>query len=267
MTVLVAAYILSFVISSKCTLSTYHYYVALDTILLGCSCLVTTFVATRKRYWANKITAAIRFILTIVIFILLWIFIGYQMNKNWDAPFPHWNPQSENSTLLLPVSCFFDPDLVERHSPFDSSTATTPAGEEAVKTKALPHIWLYIILTILATLAFAENIFFSCGTKMNTAAAKWVSRGIRGSTLIFGFGTTVFCAWHFNELRKWADGSGWLSDKSENEVSSVGQLLPLVAFIAFPISAFDSFRSGKKVQKRKTTQTVGKRGYSLMRGP
>ena len=145
--ILAFAYIGNFGFLGKCNLSTYHYYVTLDIILLVCSIVVVTFTTSRHRYF-RTLAGVIRLVLTLLLLFSLGFFFGYQLLKNRKTRFPKW--KSGTPAILLPASCFMDPDLI-RNGPFSSSRKKPLSDVELdhighpVKNSGIPGIWLYAL--------------------------------------------------------------------------------------------------------------------------
>ena len=119
MTVLAVAYIFNFMATGKCKMCTYHYYVALDSISVACSTIVTTLLVSGHYYW-KSFMSFLRFLASAGIFACLGVLIGCQLEHHLN--FPEWNPPDiknrSDSALLLPASCFLDPDLIFRDNPY-----------------------------------------------------------------------------------------------------------------------------------------------------
>jgi len=52
-TLLGLAYYFNFMLAAKCDMSTYHYYVALDTILFTCATIALAALLSRAYYWRS----------------------------------------------------------------------------------------------------------------------------------------------------------------------------------------------------------------------
>jgi len=240
--ILVVVYMLNFLLTGKCTLTTYHYYIGLDSVLLACSTMLLTFFTAQQHYW-HTLAGPLRFIASLAIFILLGILFGYQTFTHGDKAFPEWNPpdiQTRNdSALILPVSCFFDPDLIMHENPYAakrkaklSLTQIARIGKP-IKNYQVPELWLYIFLTLLFVLSSLTHLCTWLRARPQNADRQ--TKGITLFTLVvvlLCLATDMFCAWHITRLRAWARLSGWLRDGREDEVFSLGQLMPLFALVS-----------------------------------
>lgn len=275
-TVLAFAYMTSFSHTGKCTMSTYHYYIVLDSILLACSTLVLTFTTSRHHY-SETFAGIFRFLLMLAIFILLGIFLGYQMVTHFNDDFPEWNPpniKTRNiSTLVLPVSCFFDPDLIRSENPYAPKRyPVVLVGSQLdrigqpVKNYQLPELWIYILLALLFV-ASSVMSFINCfpARRLNSQRAAKPARMDRPFywPVVLGFclATDIFCVWHISQLRIWANGSGSLKDNSETQLDSVGQLLPLFGLASILLVLLDNFKCRESRDKNQKKIQHGIKGF------
>ncbi|KAH8602062.1 hypothetical protein B0O99DRAFT_680210 [Bisporella sp. PMI_857] len=262
------AYIANFVMKGKCTMSTYHYYVSLDSILFVCSTLVASFATLRDRYF-RTLAGFLRFILTLVLFGFIGFFLGYQVRTHAMKDFPEWNMGKlsvkgrNDSAILLPVSCFFDPDLIEQRSPF-TRNGTTPLLTTAqihligapVKNISVPEIWIYLFMVLAFFVAFFAQICWCCcgrrtgDQKSRKGGCRWYIFLYWFFILMSCFITNSFCVWHINTSRAWVKGSGWMKDKSEDEWFALGQLLPVMALFYIIAAVADIFKFRKCGQRR-----------------
>lgn len=318
--VVAIVYIINFLNTGKCNMSVYHYYVALDSVLLVCSTLVLTFAASQQRQKQkelalylqlqnerqlnpylqshghqhagrrpipkNKMTltaaSIIRFIATTIIFTLMGILLVYQISTHAYTPFPHFMPPdiaaTNDSAILLPVSCFFDPDLILKRNPYSLQLKPQLTAKRLerigapVVNIALPQFWLYVCLACFFAVETLKALMGTCGgrylvrlrTKRYGATVKPMNERSTWSRyarcawriLIFGvcLGTDVFCVWHIASLRMWVRASGWLgTDRSEDEIISVGQLMPVCALAGVVLMLSEKCKiCGRKERKGRT---------------
>ncbi|XTI94382.1 hypothetical protein V2W45_1438384 [Cenococcum geophilum] len=247
LTIQAVVYILNFVLTGKCGLTTYHYFVALDSLLLFCSTMVLVFVTSRHHYW-ETLLGPFRFLATLVIFGMLSIFIGYQTFRHGTSDFPNWKPSEHNDTvLLLPVSCFLDPDLIssaEFGNPYAPNQTVTDAQLDQigrpVKTYQLPEIWIFWILALCLVLGVTTCCCLAARPHNKLPVEKsrecwW----IMWLTLAACFATDVFCAYHIFKLRKWASTSGWLENGEEGELSPFSQLMAVASLVLLAFALID----------------------------
>lgn len=263
-TVLSIAYVWSFVAKAKCTMSIYHYYISLDSILIACSTMVVVFVISGLHYWETG-AGILRFLIALMLFILLGIFFGYQKNKYSNDPFPDWRAPNikvtNESAILLPASCFLDPDLIQHDNPYVPgllSSAQLDRVGRPVKGNWLPQFWLYVILCVALAMGIAAHFreYFRRQQEPLSPNSQAESLGITIGkrlfwSLIFGacFVTDIICVFQIATLRKWANASGWMSDNAENDENSLGQLLPVCSSLLIFVAFLDKCKIGGKEQE------------------
>ena len=226
-------------------MTVYHYYIALDSILLACSTIAVAFAASGRLFWSTW-ACIWRLISTLVVLTFLLIFLGYQAVKHPKTPFPElFPPQRNDSAILLPVSCFLDPDLIERASPY-APHRHIPLGNtqlerigQPIRTLQLPQIWLFgfFVLSLLSMLLGA--LIRCCKTRSRSNKTKWLVSPI----FLVSLATDIFCAHHMRMLKQWTSQSGWMDNKGEEGYYSTGQLLPLVTLAVIVITALEQWRS------------------------
>ena len=251
----------------KCTMSVYHYYVALDSVLIACSIMVIAFATSGHHFWTT-FAGIPRFILMLATFLFVGIFLGYQAAKHLRIDFPSWMPPDINlthdSALLLPVSCFLDPDLVADASPYRSTLRNSNLLDRIgrpVKAYHLPQLWIYCCLLFALVLGISAHICEVFKRRPPPAQYHHVEDGEHAHpahhrhkpnddkrrrsgwevflwTVILSvcFATNVFGAWQINELRGWTRASGWMEDGAEDGVYSIGQLLPIFSLVLIVLS-------------------------------
>lgn len=241
------AYILSFLLSSKCSLSIYHYYIVLDATLIALSTILLCSQLAHRSYWRSW-AGVIRFLLTLALLILLGILLLYQASMPY---LPEWMPEDtgtrNDSAILLPASCFLDPDLSKRDNPFgdgpgaiDNEAHLSRLGGTD-KPIEMPEFILYIFLFVSAILTYANTLIHACcgrrreflndkpTTKSNWRVAFWCFISL--PCLV----TDVVCAYHIFSLRSWVHSSGWMDVEPynpENNLSELSQLLPILGMVA-----------------------------------
>lgn len=234
-------------------MTVYHYYIALDAILLACSTIAVAFAASGRHFW--KTWAGIwRILSTLLIFVFLSIFLGYQASNKLNTDFPELFPPTkrDDSAILLPVSCFLDPDLIDKESPYAPNPqrhlndAQFELIGRPIKTTKLPQIWLFFFLILALLLGVLAHVL---GRRLLSRPKKW----LLGFIFLLSLGTDIFCAYHMLKLRLWTSRSGWMADKGEEGYYSIGQLLPLVSLALIVIAAAETFelRCGKRWEDKK----------------
>ena len=246
----------------KCTMSVYHYYVALDSVLIACSAMVVAFATSGRHYWTT-LAGIPRFLLTLATFIFVGIFLGYQAVKHLAIDFPNWMPPDINlthdSALLLPVSCFLDPDLIANASPYTQSTHLTDDQlnriGRSVEAHRLPQLSIYFFLLAALVSGIVAHVYEACRHHRRRHRAQYHSiqdgktkrRKLEIAVWFFifsvCFATNVFCAWQINGLRKWARESGWMEDGAEDGFYSIGQLLPIFSLVLIGLALLERFKT------------------------
>ncbi|KAK4098520.1 hypothetical protein N658DRAFT_543998 [Parathielavia hyrcaniae] len=117
------AYGINFGKSGKCTVSSYHYSVMVNTLVTALACL-TLSVYLPRHYWRTRLPSFLRTLATLVVFIFLLRFLAYQVDQESSPELMLvYRSDRTDSSLFLPVACFLDPDLdpFKRLSPAQSN--------------------------------------------------------------------------------------------------------------------------------------------------
>lgn len=257
-------------------MSTYHYYVALDSILVVCSTIVTTLLVSRHYYWeTSKSIAVLRFLASAGIFSYLGVLIWYQLK--YDPKFPEWNPPDINnrsdSALLLPASCFLDPDLILNDSPYASKRlqSMTPAQidrlGEAWSSLKLPEVSFYIVLVLLFFVGMLAQLWrYVYSHKLKGRPQESPSRKkkiLYLLPLLFCLAVDISCAIHIVRLRNWVHESKWMKESSpkiaddgERSIDTTGQILAIASMIwallqlVDPLAGYIKFQCCQSQKKR-----------------
>jgi hypothetical protein len=262
-TIVAVVYIINFLSTGKCDMSTYHYYVALDSVLVACSTILVTFTISGKLYWKTW-ACILRLMSAISIFALLGVLLGYQLVTHGDKDFPNYWPSTGSDTaLLLPASCFFDPDLIRYSNPYSPMRMRNRPFSEAqmaiignpTKSKKIPEMGLYWTLAVLFLVALIISFAkcCHCGNYSRRAKragfqkkSKIAMKCFSALILAFCLSVDIYCAVHVSRLRAWAKASGWLKNNSENELSSLGQLMPIGTLAGISFLILDQLKRRKK---------------------
>jgi hypothetical protein len=266
-------YIINFIITGKCTLTTYHYYVALNSVLLACSSLVLILVTARHHYY-KTFAGPLRFIVTLASFVLLGIFIMYLAHKNREVKFPEMFPPytRNDSAVLLPVSCFFDKDLVQRKNPYATEVNPPVLTDDQlnrmgppIKTGYLPHITFYFFLLLF----FIAGIFAQCCSRRRyKKAAKRADKFLkvfRVLTFVLCAFVNGFCIIQSGWLRGWVAASGWFANGGEGDMSTIGQIMAVGALVLFVVTIADHTpfcKGGRRTQTKEALLPTPKGAYS-----
>jgi hypothetical protein len=184
-----------------------------------------------------------------------------------NTDFPEFTPPDINtrsdSTILLPVSCFFDPDLIAKRNPYSPllqkplSSAQLDRIGRPIKNASLPEFWIYVSLALL----FLTETFVAC-------CDCWVARSKKNSfaeiqnnrkkkvfpymrvlgyfVLTVCLGVDIFWAWHIYNLRKWTRESGWMKNNSEDEWVSLSQLMPVFSLTSVVFTLLGGIKIGRR---------------------
>lgn len=269
-TLLGFAYYFNFMLAAKCSISTYHYYVALDIILFTCSTIVMATLLSRAYYW-RSLAAAFRFPLALAYFFFVGLLLFYQSVR---APkFPEWLPPDvgvrNDSALLLPVSCFLDPDLIKHYSPFRPSWSRNKTAVQrdrigpAIEPARLPEFVLYVLLLLCFLAMHASSLLRWClnrwwrrpavgrqpdALKLRGPWRGAVFVGCWLSVMCLCIIADAICVSHVVALRTWVHASGWMTVRPvnlENDVNGLGQLVSLFGLGAVVLVALEHCHWGR----------------------
>ncbi|KAI0405967.1 hypothetical protein F4802DRAFT_126891 [Xylaria palmicola] len=264
--VLALAYGINFGTSGKCTTSAYHYSMGLSTIL--CACTSVTFsVLIVHDYWRARVAAFLRFSVAAVIFAVLIRFQVYQYYRGFAAEPVGWffyeKPAgSVDSTVLVPIACFLDPEL----NPLTGlSNAQIRRVGGRYNSRSQPEIYFSVSVAVIFFLGhlkhwlthFREWVgsrpgdidrrkawYYTVHRSYNTWWLPLLAWGFPLAGCIFAYVTS----WtHMQVLRNWVHGSGWMaggfSDKNpERDLTSLGQVIPIVTLIWIVINTAEAWR-------------------------
>ncbi|KAI3324384.1 hypothetical protein HD806DRAFT_543725 [Xylariaceae sp. AK1471] len=264
--VITLAYGISFGTSGKCTTSAYHYSMGLSTIL--CACTSITFsVLIVHNYWKAKVAAFLRFSVSAVIFAVLIRFQVYQYYRGFAAEPVGWffyeKPAgSVDSTVLVPIACFLDPEL----NPLTglSRTQIREVGGRFT-SRSQPEIYFSVFVAVMFFLGHLKHWLkylrkrFINRPRSNDQGKSWFYRAYRPyyfwwlPLLAWGFplAACIFVyvtSWvHMQNLRNWVHGSGWIQggfggENPERDLTTLGQVTPIVTLIWIVINTSEAWR-------------------------
>jgi len=239
-TLLGLAYYFNFMLAAKCDMSTYHYYVALDTILFTCSTTTLAALLSRAYYWSS-LAALFRFLLALAHFLFVGLLLFYQSTRT--VRLPEWLPPPaavrSDSAVLLPVGCFLDRDLLNHWSPFrpfweEHHTAAQRAriGESSSPAKS-PEFVLYVMLLLCFVATHASSAVRRWQSRRKRAvptARRWLGACVVAFWLLavcVCIAMDCVCVYHVLALRSWVHASGWMAGgraNPENDIGGLGQL-------------------------------------------
>jgi hypothetical protein len=264
--VLALAYGISFGTSGKCTTSAYHYSMGLSTIL--CACTSITFsVLIVHDYWKAKVAAFLRFSVAAVIFAVLIRFQVYQYYRGFAAEPLCWffykkPAESVDSTVILPIACFLDPEL---NPLMDLTGAQIHQVGGRYNSRSQPEIYFSVFVAVIFFLGHLKHWltylreWLRYRPRHDDQWRPWFYRPHGSyhcwwlSLLTWGFplAACIFvyvASWiHMQNLRNWVHGSGWIEGgfggmNPERDLTSLGQLIPIVTLIWIVINTAEAWR-------------------------
>lgn len=231
-TFLTIAYGVAFLKSGKCDLSAYHLAIAINITLITCANFALSNLMIR-RYWAHPLSALIRYgSISIVV-----VALGWLTNYERSGEYPEWQPPStrNSSAILLPASCFMDPD----HQVFNISDTRLDTIGHPIKIAWGFVIW--ILITILLGIGAVKNLLGPCVNwhirekNQQNYSRIWSSAIAVYKGLILALCLTVHVySWvHIIQLKNWVRKSGWIDSEQngnpEDTWDSIGQITPIFA--------------------------------------
>lgn len=242
-----------------CTITEYHYNIAIDCILMSLSAAVMSVLIVQD-YWKTPIAAVLRTCAHLVVFI--WTFV-VMANQLAIQAFPEWEPSfnRHDSAILLPASCFFDRDPDAK-----VFKDLTPKEYKQVGGAYTPrdgstefNILLFnMVLYVLASLRHAAPLAYRCYTKRRGSGHQEYGLYLFFPLCLYWaictvavFVILIVLAHHIQVLRAWTDQSGWLErmpngDNPEAYISGLGQLAPMLALGCIGIAVADIYKRDRK---------------------
>jgi uncharacterized membrane protein YoaK (UPF0700 family) len=241
------AYGINFGKSGKCTVSSYHYSVMVNTLVIALACL-TLSVYLPRHYWRTRLPSFLRTLATLVVFIFLLRFLAYQVDQESSPELMLvYRSDRTDSSLFLPVACFLDPDL----DPFKRLSPAQSNGIGGTGTKWTPGLTLAFLVAACYFVAHVTRLL--CHVKKSKPRPSvWLSVFIILSCVV----AIGLCFGHTLVLRRWIDMSGWMEQPDgpgtnpgnpEKDLVGIGQLLPLTTMIWILILSFDLGKRSRSV--------------------
>lgn len=239
-------YLVSFLMSSKCSLSHYHYYIVLDVILVFLSSVIVSTALVDHHYWESSL----RFLrlggsigLLVVLALLLIYQTKLKLSPEWFVP----RGGRTDSSMLLPAACFLDPDLLKWENPMsqDLTALEDPYGRSKLgKTTVIaPELVLVCVLGILFILI--HSLTYSHFKDRNKGGhSSGLLLALRILILVENMLVGGMCFYHIFRLRSWIYSSGWmdaLSVAAEGNFYDLGQLLPILSMATLASAAWEEW--------------------------
>jgi len=244
---LVLAFVISFSFQSQCDVSLYHYEVAVNTIAVGLSGAVLSFLLvedTQKKAFISTILRWGAFVACMAGFVPL-------ENDNHRRPGDHEpgkllsalpSLNQTDSVLVLPAFCILKRNL----NPFSNLTGDeqlhlTHEGRERDLTSNTVVILIPFVLVSCIRLCSLLRLTWICGTTSP------IRGGLRITFRALKVGITVVIAYNMisaviflAKLRMWMDESVWLQKEDggnpEQDLQGIGQMAPLIALVSIVIA-------------------------------
>ncbi|KAF2799232.1 hypothetical protein K505DRAFT_332786 [Melanomma pulvis-pyrius CBS 109.77] len=252
-TIFVGAFLLSFAGQSKCRLTSYHFTVAVNQMMVALS-VITFSVSLVRTYWRNPLAAAFRLLLSLGAYIGVGLTIFRKANYAPDWPPPE---NRKDSAILLPVACLLESNLrVRAQEQAKQSTADLGFGSSS----AWPaERFFFIALVIAFVLAhastlvrFLENRDYA--PEKWTRFRAWFTVTYWGYMLIPPTFTSVWCWIRVYQARGWVKNSGWIgSPNPEMIIWDSGQLIAMGVLITVMMNMLTEAmkREGKDTERKK----------------
>jgi hypothetical protein len=219
-TIFVAAFLLGFAGQSKCQLTSYHFTVAVNQMMIALS-VITFSVALVRTYWRSPLAAAFRLLLSIGCFIGVGLTIFRKENYA-----PDWPPPAtrKDSAILLPVACLLEQTLRdEAQNQAEQAQADLGFGS----SMTWPVDRYCFIALIIAFLIAHLSIPIRYAEKRNYAPQQWSRFRHFTTVLYWGYMlippafTSVWCWVRVYQTRKWVK-SEWVDWNSEHGDDHLG---------------------------------------------
>ena len=241
--ILAFVYGINFGISAKCTMSAYHYNIAVDTMVVALTC-ITLSAYMRHDFWHGKLAAILRMLIAIAIFAFLLRFLFYQFEMVSNPEYISIpTPNRTDSLLFLPMACFLDRDL----NPFRPNGNLTPE-RKAVVGDSGPRVTPDLVFTVLLVICYLAALCIPSETRRNKA---WLSISLNVLVVSVCVASCFWSIIHIFLVRSWVGNSGWmektnrpgsLSGNPEDSVAGLGQLLSLANLVWVIVTSLDRHR-------------------------
>ena len=243
---LMLAYGVNFYLVQLCTISAYHYSVVIHMGLISCATFLIV-IALVSEYWKAPFSATLRTIVMVVIFTVLGVLLNHQTTR---VQSPEYQPPNsrKDSTVLLPMSCFLDPQFKDIYSSLASSVR-----EEIGSPVSTWQSWqfpLWIVLLIGFVLGIIRSLI---QLRRDPAKNRESHRLWNSMVILFYKGLAwaismimIIIAWaHIYSLRSWVGRSGWIEPgripNPENDWLGNGQILPMLQLLMICIFISNEF--------------------------
>lgn len=231
-TIFVGAFLLGFAGQSKCSLTSYHFTVAVNQMMIALS-VMTFSVALVRTYWRNPLAAAFRLILSFGAFLGVGLTIFRKANYAPDWPPPL---SRKDSAILLPVACLLESNLRTRVQN-QAERSQTDLGFGRSTTWPVER-YFFIALAIAFILAHISVPIRHAKRRHGYAANTWTKSRTFLTVLYWAYMllpptfTSVWCWVRVHQTRKWMNASGWIgAPNPEMIIWDQGQLFAMGVLI------------------------------------
>jgi hypothetical protein len=261
-TIFVGAFLLGFAGQSKCQLTSYHFTVAVNQMMIALA-VITFSVALVRTYWRNPLASSLRLLMSVGAFVGVGLMIFRKANYAPDWPPPNTR---KDSAILMPVACLLETDL-RTHAQQQADRIQADLGFGSSDTwpaERFFFIWLivsFLIAHFSIPIRYFENRDF--------APDQW--RSVRGQWTRFrGWITVVYWAlmlvpptfisvWCWTKVyqtRDWVKDSGWLeTPNTEYVIWDSGQLIAIGVLITVVLNmATETWKRDTKDDKKAKVQ-------------
>ncbi|KAH7067916.1 hypothetical protein FB567DRAFT_615504 [Paraphoma chrysanthemicola] len=236
-TIFVGAFLLGFAGQSKCQLTSYHFTVAVNQMMIALS-VITFSVALVRTYWRNPLAAGFRLLLSFGAFVGVGLTIFRKANYAPDWPPPE---SRKDSAILLPVACLLETSLRTRaEHQAEENTAELGFGSSNAWP---PERFFFIALIVAFLIAHFSVPIRYLERRRSSLPAKWTR--FRGwitvlywaSMLVPPTFISVWCWIKVYKTREWVKRSGWMeSPNTEFVIWDSGQLIAVGVLITVVIN-------------------------------
>ena len=221
-------------------------------MLMGFSNMVIMVLVRRHRYWSSA-ASLIRFLVSFGLLTFLGLLMSCQIRQ---SNFPEWDPPDTkfrtDSALLLPVSCFLDPDLAKKHAPY-SPGKLSPAQIDRIgqpwKGWKLYEFFFWIVLVVCFIAGHLAHLYrFIYGQKPIIPRTWYRALSPLYWLLTLGscVATDIICVWHIARLRHWAHTTDWMEKRqgitAEEVIDPTGQVIPIIALGFVLVAVLDKVK-------------------------
>ena len=260
-TISVGTFLLGFAGRTKCSLTSYHFTVAVDQMMIALSAM-TLSVALIRTYWRNPLAAALRSLLSVGTFVGVGLTIFRKANFAPDYPPPD---DRVDSSMLLPVACLLESALrLKVQGQAQQSQSDLGFGDSL----DWPVERILFILVGIAFLLAHVSILVRFSESRHRAPQKWkdfrrlFTIGYWPLILIPPTVTSVWCWIRVYQARNWVNRSGWIGEpNTEMAIWDAGQLFALGILITVIMNILTELwkRDDKDTKRKAMRRSDGQR--------